>query len=63
MTFLSSFGPATFYSSLLDIRQYIPEPYQVCDHSRETLVNLDRRKGKGLGLYCPYILSEFDISF
>ena len=44
--FLSSFGPATSYSILLDIRFFLLGCYQVCNCSGETLVKLDRRKGK-----------------
>lgn len=43
---LSSFGLAIFYSFLLDIRCFLLGCYQVCDRSGETLVKLDRRKGR-----------------
>ena len=44
--FLSSFGLAKFYSFLLVIRFFLLGCYQVCNCSGETLVKLNRRKGR-----------------
>ena len=58
--FLSSFGPATFYLFLLVIRFFLLGRYQVCDRSGETLVKLDRRKGRAKScIFC--ILLKYNI--